>query len=112
MEKNTIITEALRMVRWENGPDSVMLPVSGIAVGNVAFLGLPGEPFTQVGLELKNAEGWDMVIHTCNTNGKQGYIPTNDAFGGGSYEDRASNFKAGIADQFIATAKEVLKELK
>ena len=112
MEKNTIITEALRMVRWENGPDSVMLPVSGIAVGNVAFLGLPGEPFTQVGLELKNADGWDMVIHTCNTNGKQGYIPTNDAFGGGSYEDRASNFKAGIADQFIRTGKEVLNKLK
>lgn len=112
MEKNTIITEALRMVRWENGPDSVMLPVSGIVVGNVAFLGLPGEPFTQVGLELKNEPGWDMVIHTCNTNGKQGYIPTNDAFGGGSYEDRASNFKAGIADQFIATGKEVLKLLR
>ena len=112
MERNTVITEALRMVRWENGPDSVMLPVSGIAVGNVVFLGLPGEPFTPVGLALKNEPGWDMVIHTCNTNGKQGYIPTNDAFGGGSYEDRASNFKAGIADQFITTAKEVLKELK
>ena len=112
MEKNTVITEALRMVRWENGPDTVMLPVSGIAVGNIAFLGLPGEPFTQIGLELKNAEGWDMVIHTCNTNGKQGYIPTRDAFGGGSYEDRASNFKAGIGEQFATAGKEVLQELK
>lgn len=112
MERNTIITEALRMVRWENGPDTVMLPVTGIAVGNVVFLGLPGEPFTNVGLALKDTDEWDMVIHTCNTNGKQGYIPTNDAFGGGSYEDRASNFKAGIADLFIEAGKEVLKELR
>ncbi len=106
------ICEALRMVRWENGPDSVMLPVSGIAVGNIAFLGLPGEPFTEIGLALKNEPGWDMVIHTCNTNGNQGYIPTNDAFGSGAYEDRASNFKVGIADLFVEAGKEVLKHLQ
>lgn len=111
-ERNAVIAEARRMVRWENGPDSVMLPVSGIAVGNIAFLGLPGESFTQIGLALKNEGNWDMVIHTCNTNGYQGYIPTNDAFGGGTYEDRSCYFKAGIADLFIEAGKQLLTELK
>ena len=108
----TVVAEAARMVRLEYGPEAFSMPLSALAIGPVAFIGIPGEPFTGIGQALKQAPGWDLVLPTCNTNGKEGYFPTEDAYTEGGYESRSSNFKAGVAEFLITEGTSLLESLK
>ncbi len=112
MMLTTVVARAARMVRLEHGPESFQMPLSIIAIGNVAMVGIPGEPFSGVGWALKATEGWDLVLPTCNTNAKEGYFPMMDAYKEGGYEAGSSNFKEGVAELLIAEAQQMLHELK
>lgn len=109
MMLTTKVAAAARMIRLENGPEYFDMELSGIAIGDVALVGIPGEPFTGVGRELKDTEGWEIVLPTCNTNGKQGYFPMKDAYEEGGYEAGSSNFRAGVAELIIEEAKKLIK---
>ena len=112
MMLTTVVAEALRMVRLENGPDSFPMTFSALSIGNVAFFGVPGEPFNGIGRAVKESEGWDMVLPTCLTNGSEGYFPMKDAYDEGGYEARSSNFKSGVAELIIEIGRDMLAELK
>ena len=112
MELTTVVAEAARMVRLEHGPESFPMNFLGVAVGNVALFGIPGEPFTGVGRGLKEAEGWDLVLPCCLTNGCRGYFPMIDAYEEGGYEARSSSFKAGSAELIVKEGCELLAELR
>ena len=112
MELTTVVAEAARMVRLEHGPKSFPMNFLGVAVGNVALFGIPGEPFTGVGRGLKEAEGWDLVLPCCLTNGCRGYFPMMDAYEEGGYEARSSSFKAGSAELIVKEGCQLLDELR
>ena len=112
MELTTVVAEAARMVRLEYGPESFPMNFIGVAVGNVALFGIPGEPFTGVGRGIKEAEGWDLVLPCCLINGCRGYFPMIDAYEEGGYEARSSSFKAGSAELIVAEGCELLSELR
>ena len=112
MELTTVVAEAGRMVRLEHGPESFPLPLTAIAIGNVALIGVPGEPFNGVGIGLKSAEGWDLVLPTCLTNGNEGYFPMQDSYDEGGYEARSSRYKAGTAELIISEGKALLDGLR
>ena len=112
MELTTVVAEAARMVRLEHGPESFPMNFLGVAVGNVALFGIPGEPFTGVGRGLKEAQGWDLVLPCCLTNGCRGYFPMIDAYQEGGYEARSSSFKAGSAELIVEEGCKLLDELR
>jgi hypothetical protein len=112
MMLTTVVAEAGRMVALEHGPEFYDMSLSGIAIGDVALIGIPGEPFMGIGKALKETEGWDLVLPTCMTNGKQGYFPMKDAYEQGGYEARSSFFKEGVAETMIEEGKNLLKDLK
>jgi hypothetical protein len=112
MELTTVVAEALRMCDLEHGPDHIDLVLTGIRIGNVALLGMPGEPFTDVGVGIKEAEGWDLVLPCALMNGYEGYFPMKSAFDEGGYEARTSRYKTGVAEKIIAGGKALLDELK
>ena len=105
----TIVAEARRMVLLENGPDILNMNLTGIKIGPIAIIGIPGEPFTKIGLELKATEGFDMILPCCTANGYEGYFPMQSAFDEGGYEARVSNFKAGVAEHIIAEGTKLLE---
>ena len=107
----TVVAEAARMIRLEHGPESFEMQLSGIAIGNVALLGIPGEPFTGIGRALKDTEGWELVLPTCLTNGSEGYFPMKEAYDEGGYEARSSSFKAGVAELIIEEGKKLMNDL-
>jgi hypothetical protein len=111
MMLTTVVAEAGRMVRLENAPDNFPMLFSAISIGDVAFFGIPGEPFTGVGRGIKEAEGYKLVLPTCNTNAKEGYFPMKDSYDEGGYEAGTSNFKAGTAERIIEECKRILAEL-
>jgi len=111
MMLTTVVAAAARKVRLEHGPGSFRMPLSAIAIGPVAMFGIPGEPFTGVGRALKEAEGWELVLPTCNTNAKEGYFPMLECYEEGGYEAGSSNFKAGVAELIIAAGLDLLESL-
>ena len=111
MELTTVVAEAGRMVRLEHGPEAFPLLLSGFAIGPVAMLGIPGEPFNGVGIGIKAAEGWDMVMPCCMINGTKGYFPMQDSYDEGGYEARSSRYKAGTAELIIKEGKALLDTL-
>ena len=112
MALTTIVARAARMIRLEKGPDAFEMPLSCVAVGPVALVGIPGEPFNEAGRQIKATEGWDMVLPTCNTNAKEGYFPMKDSYEEGGYEAGSSNFKAGVAELLVTESQKMLAELK
>lgn len=112
MELTTVVAEAARMLRLEHGPEAFDLNLSGVALGNIAMVGIPGEPFTGIGRGLKEAEGWTLVLPMCLTNGDDGYFPMKDAYDEGGYEARSSSYRAGVAEQIIAEGTALLNELR
>ena len=112
MELTTVVAEAIRMCNLENGPDFFPLEMTGVQIGSVAMIGLPGEPFTDIGVQIKDTEGWSMIMPCCITNGYEGYLPTKDAFDEGGYEARASVFQSNVAELLVNGGKDLLSELK
>ena len=112
MELTTVVAEAGRMIRLEHGPETFPLPLTAFAIGNVAMLGIPGEPFNGVGVGIKQAEGWDLVLPSCTTNGGEGYFPMQDSYDEGGYEARSSRYKAGTAELIIEESKKLLATLR
>lgn len=111
MMLTTVVAEAARMVRLENGPDAFDMRLSALGIGPVAIIGIPGEPFTGIGVGLKSTDAFDMVIPCCASNGYEGYFPMQDSYDEGGYEARSSRFKAGVAEYIIKEGKEILKNL-
>ncbi|MBE7084279.1 MAG: hypothetical protein E7373_06750 [Clostridiales bacterium] len=111
MMLTTVVAEAARMVRLENQPKTYEMLLSGMRIGPIVFVGIPGEPFTNVGRELKETTEFELIIPMCNTNGKEGYFPMQDSYDEGGYEARTSTFKAGTAEFIIAEGKRLIKEL-
>ena len=80
--------------------------------GNVALVGIPGDPFNGVGIGLKKAEGWDLVLPCCLTNGSESYFPMQDAYDECGYEARSFRFKAGTAEILIKEGTALLDSLR
>ncbi len=112
MELTTVVAEALRMCRLENGPENFMLNLTALKLGDVVLLGIPGEPFTEIGVKIKETEGWKMILPCALTNGDEGYFPVQSAFDEGGYEARTSPFKEGVDQRIVDGAKELLKEIR
>ena len=112
MELTTVVAEALRMCRLEHGPEYFDLPLISVQIGPIALLGIPGEPFTEIGVKIKETPGWDMILPCGLTNGYFGYFPIKSAYDEGGYEARTSQYKSGVAELLIETAKSLLTELK
>ena len=111
MELTTVVAEATRMCDLENGPDWFTLELTGVRLGNIAMIGLPGEPFTDIGVQIKDTAGWDMIMPCCIVNGYSGYFPTKSAYDEGGYESRSSPYQSDVAEILVKGAKNLMEQL-
>ena len=112
MMLTTVVAEAARKLRLKDGPEAFPMNLLGLSFGPIAFVGIPGEPFTGIGRGIKDTDGFELVIPCGLTNGYQGYFPMKDAYDEGGYEARSSNFKTGVAENIIKEGKLLLKDLE
>ena len=110
MAATTIVAKACRIVALMNGPDTKTLWLSAVAVGDAVFIGLPGEPFTEIGRAIKAGSPYTVTLPTCNTNDKAGYFPTE--YSEGSYEAATTRYAKDTAQQLIDTSLALLKDLR
>jgi hypothetical protein len=87
--------------------------VQVIALGDdVAWVGLPGEIFVELGLAIKEASPYRCTIIAELANGAIGYIPNRSAYPEGAYEVLSARCAAGSGEQLVETAVKLLRELK
>ena len=87
------------------------VPVSAIAVGDLAFVGLGGEPFSHYAEAIREGAPDKLIISVTCANGFEGYLPTEAAFNEGGYEATASPFTANLESQCVGAAVELLKSI-
>ena len=90
----------------------VPVEISAIAVGDVAFVGLPGEIFVELGLGIKQQSpfAYTFVAELCND--AAGYVPTRRAYDEGGYEVASTLFEPGTGEQMVEAALELLDDLR
>jgi hypothetical protein len=105
------VSVASKFIRLANAPDTNDLYISAFSIGDMAFVGFPGEVFTEVGRQTKKSSPFALTLVSCLTNATEGYFPTKNIFEGGGYEAGASRYEIGAAEKFIDAAKELTCEM-
>ena len=107
------MVQALKVldVSARNGkPHQVEVQV--IALGkDVAWVSLPGEVFTELGLAIKQDAPFPYTIIAELANGLLGYIPSRRAYKQGNYEVVSARCAAGSGELLVDAAVKLLKEL-
>ena len=111
MELTTVVAEALRMKALEHGPEFYPMCLTGISFGPIAILGIPGEPFTGIGVSIKERSKFAITMACCLCNGNENYFPTQEAYDEGGYEARSTVFKSGVADHLINHSLHFLNDM-
>ena len=111
MLRTSLNAQAHRIVSLRDQPDTREIVLSGIRVGDVAFAGFPGEPFTEMGRGVKKNSKYTLTIPSCATNGYEAYFPTEDAYEFGSYEGMTARFVCGTAEMLTKESYELINSL-
>jgi hypothetical protein len=86
--------------------------VQVIALGDVAWVSLPGEIFAELGLAIKKASPFPHTLIAELANGSIGYIPNKDAYPQGNYEVVSSRCAAGSGELLVEAATRLLKDVQ
>ncbi len=80
-------------------------------LGNeIAWIGLPGEIFTELGSAIKQASPFPLTIVVELAHGPVTYIPNADAFPQGNYEVVTSRAAQGSGEKLVSAARQLLYE--
>ena len=110
--KVTMLASANRIAQMQAMPDDKDLTVTALSVGDMVFAGFPGEPFTDIGREIKNNSKFSLTVPVCAANGYEGYYPMQSAFDEGGYEAVKSRYVGGTAEKLIEASTEIINSMK
>lgn len=96
------------MSRELAGQTQRMSQVQLLRIGDLALLGLPGEPFSRTVLEIKqrSSRPWSAVVSYANEDA--GYFPDALSIADGTYEALISPYGADVAEELRRTALQLL----
>src|ERR1700682_5489399 len=80
-------------------------------IGKLAIVGIPGEPFVELGLLLKRSPHFAHTFVVGYCNDLIGYIPTRAAYDEGGYEVDTARIAAGSGEKIVAAALSTLEEM-
>ena len=101
----------LRMHAQQEEPDRVELMT--LRLGDVALVGLPGEVFCELGLDLKRRSPAPHTLVAELSNDAIGYLPTRPSFEQGGYEATSGStfYEPGAGEQLADAAVEQIRRL-
>jgi neutral ceramidase len=80
-----------------------------LSLGDIDILGLPGEPFVEIGIDIKSAWRKKPLLTAGYANDDIRYILTEDAYVSGQYETVGTPLTRGAASRLIQAAHEILR---
>ncbi len=96
------------------GEGSEELEIGVMRLGDIAIVGLPGEPFSQIGMRIKELSPYRHTCVMALANGSAGYVPLQEHFGSGGYETRTTpgnRFREDTGEVLIQRSVAALKRL-
>jgi len=94
------------------GRGEITTEITAIRVGDVAFVGIPGEYFVEFGLEIKRRSPFGKTFVVELTGDYLGYISTKEGIASGGYESSGTIFKPGAGEILRDAALDLLKKLR
>jgi hypothetical protein len=103
----------LRLRMWDEQDHPDHAEVMVIRIGDVAVVGLPGEAFCQLGLEIKRRSPTRHTLVVELANDAIGYLPTRESFDQGGYETTSGStfYEPGSAERIVESAVAQLERL-
>lgn len=87
------------------------IEVQAIRLGNTALVGIPVEPFAEIGVAVKQASPFATTFFSGYTNGAEYYMPAAYAYEEGGYEVWMSPFAPEAAAKTVEASIELLQEV-
>ena len=109
-ESGIELAEACRIARIPEQPVYHQIPITVLGLGNIAFFGLGGEPFTEYGYIAREKFPEKFIITATCANGGEGYLPSKTAFEQGGYEVISSNFTPNLEETVMGAALDMLNK--
>jgi len=97
-------------IRSGTAERTVSAPVQVIRIGDIAVVGLPGEPFNEIGSRIKQASPAQFTICCGYTNATAGYLPTTEEHAYGGYEVSLSHRHYGNVAPISVGCDRLLEE--
>jgi hypothetical protein len=94
-----------------SGKSGMPWPVQGIAIGDIALLSMAGEPFSAIGIRIREKSPFRHTLVSGYSNGGFGYIPMPEAFPEGGYEVETTPFAENAAEAMIEAGVDMLNKL-
>jgi hypothetical protein len=89
----------------------VELEIQAIRINDIAIVGIPGEPFVEIGLAVKAASPFQHTLFSGYSNIGGSYIPMANAFPVGGYEVDVTPYRPEAAQAVIDATGALLREL-
>jgi hypothetical protein len=104
---------SMRAERAESlaGMTSFPLELHGLRIGPVSLVGVPMEPFIELGLEIEARSPAPMTLVSGYTNGYRNYLPTEAEFAKGGYEVDIAPFLPEAAGLYVESSIAILESL-
>jgi neutral ceramidase len=96
---------------------SLAVRLTGLRIGSVALVGMPGEVFAEYALWLREESPLRYTVVLGNVGSEDGYLPTAAAFSEGGYEPGSfvyfweQGYSEGIEGVLMDGAREMLRQL-
>src|SRR5688572_3705737 len=101
----------LSRAQMYGGREAFPVELHLLQIGPAMLVGTEGEPFAEIGLEIKAGSPWPATWFGGYTGGWAGYIPTPDAYPRGGYEVDTSPFAPEAAGRLVAETRAALEDL-
>jgi neutral ceramidase len=99
------------LIRELEGKGRMRSQLQALAIGPLALVALPGEPFTQIVLDIKAESRQSHTAVVSYGNDEAGYFPDAQAFATGTYESLISPYREDVAERICEQALKMLRAM-
>jgi hypothetical protein len=103
------------LAQWPQpvAPSSLQIEVQALRIGELALVAMPGEPFAEIGAEIKTASPFEFTMFCGYSTGLGGdYVPTAAEYEFGGYEVERTPYNPSAAANLVDVAKDLLASLR
>jgi hypothetical protein len=101
----------LKIARQRSQGTHVEIELQAMRLGSTALLGIPAEPFAEIGVQIKARSPFVTTFFSGYTNGMTAYMPTAEAYDEGGYEVWMTPFAPEASGIVVEESVNVLNEL-